>query len=81
MTERPGTVAVTAATSRSGPTSDTPSPVAAPTTPAADVAALASATSPGGGGPPIAGLVALALIGGLGVAGWFTLRRRDAQGR
>lgn len=60
---------------------ETPSPVAAPTTPAADVAALASATSQGGEGPPIAGLVALAMIGGLGVAGWFTLRRRDAQGR
>jgi hypothetical protein len=62
-------------------TADTPSPTTATTTPAADVAALASASSPGGGGPPIAGLVALALIGGLGVAGWFTLRRRGAQGR
>jgi hypothetical protein len=60
--------------------SDTPS-TAAPTTPAADVAALAADTSPGDGSPPIAGLVALALIGGLGVAGWLTLRRRDAQGR
>jgi len=59
----------------------TPSPTAVPTTPAADVAALAADTSPGDGGPPIAGLVALALIGGLGVAGWLTLRRRDAQGR
>lgn len=60
---------------------ETPSPTAAPTTPAADVAALASASSPGDGGPPLGGLIALALIGGLGVAGWFTLRRRDARGR
>jgi hypothetical protein len=60
---------------------ETSSPAAAPTTPAADVATLASDSSPGGGDPPLGALVALALIGGLGVAGWVTLRRRDARGR
>lgn len=45
-----------------------------------DVTALASDTTPAAGGPPVAGLVALGLIGGLGVAGWITLRRRAAGG-
>ena len=44
-----------------------------------DVTALASATTPEGGGPPIAGLVALGAIVALAVGGWFTLRRRNPR--
>ncbi len=59
----------------------TPSPVGSPTADASEVATVASVSDPGGGGPPVAGVVALTLIAGLGVAGWFTLRRRNAGGR
>jgi hypothetical protein len=54
--------------------------VATPATDVPDVTALASDTTPAGNGPPVAGLVALGLIGVLGVAGWITLRRRAAGG-
>jgi hypothetical protein len=46
---------------------------------APDVTALASATTPENGGPPIAGLVALGAIAALAVGGWFTLRRRNPR--
>ena len=43
-------------------------------------AARASAETPERSGPPAAGIVAIAAIGGLGVAGWITVRRRNASG-
>ncbi|MGZ8630419.1 MAG: hypothetical protein ACXWZF_05565 [Actinomycetota bacterium] len=57
---------------------DTSSPVGPSTAEPSDVAAVATGSNPGGGGPPVAGMIALALIGCLGIAGWVTLHRRDA---
>jgi hypothetical protein len=56
-----------------------PPAAGSPSSEPADVTSLASAAIPGNGGPPIAGLLALAAIGALGIGGWLTLRRRNTR--
>jgi hypothetical protein len=62
--------------SPSAPAGSSPA-AAAPSSADPDVVRAAAAAPPASGGPPIGGLVTVAAIALLGLAGWFNLRRRE----